>query len=492
MLILVGTSRYGVGLVTDSAFYLSTAESLLAGQGYWTFQGHAFLRFAPFYPTLLALTGLAGHDLFAIARWMDVLCFGLLNLVVASWLFARLRSGVIALAVSVSILCSVPLQSVFYSALSEPLFILFTTVSLLDLDAFLRTERDLTLSRAALFAGLAWLTRYAGIALILTGGVILLTRRGAGLSRRMRDASLFAFISMIQSAPWLARNYLQSHQVMGHRLMPEATFAASMYHLADTISSWLVPVRFPSGVKVFTLGVAVLFACYASRHIVNENRRRTRGALPGSAPLAVWFVFPLVYVVLLIATSLTWVATEEPNNRYLAPLYIPLALGLALLLDRDNTPTQRPGWKRAVVYVLFLWLLYPVTYSVRRAWVYATSGPGEFSTRAWRESDLMRYLGQHPLGASGFTNEPYAVYLLTRQALGESPTQRWFRSVESPDYPSQMDLELRAGRSVSLVWFQRSTREDLFSLDELRKRYRLEAVASLDDGVVYVVRPDAR
>ena len=51
--------------------------------------------------------------------------------------------------------------------------------------------------------------------------------------------------------------------------------------------------------------------------------------------------------------------------------------------------------------------------------------PEVFSTSTWRESELMRYLSQHPLGASAFTNEPYAVYLLTHYPRTDSSCADW-------------------------------------------------------------------
>jgi hypothetical protein len=78
--------------------------------------------------------------------------------------------------------------------------------------------------------------------------------------------------------------------------------------------------------------------------------------------------------------------------------------------------------------------------------------------------------------------------VLTGQALGESPTKQFFRSTDVPSGPSMMDVGLAAGEPVLLFWFSSSSRDDLFTLDELRDRYSLTQATALADGAVYAVR----
>jgi hypothetical protein len=66
-----------VGLNPDSAHYLGTAKSLLAGKGYVTFDGTLYALYPPLFSTLLAFFGL-WTDLFTAARLINALCFGAL------------------------------------------------------------------------------------------------------------------------------------------------------------------------------------------------------------------------------------------------------------------------------------------------------------------------------------------------------------------------------------------------------------------------------
>ena len=76
MLSLLSTSRYGVGLSSDSTEYISAARGLLAGQGYVCHDGSPYTGWPPLFPTLLAGIGLTGIDPTTAARFLNAFAFG--------------------------------------------------------------------------------------------------------------------------------------------------------------------------------------------------------------------------------------------------------------------------------------------------------------------------------------------------------------------------------------------------------------------------------
>ena len=78
LLILLATSRYGVGLSPDSASYIAAARSLLAGRGYLDYNGDPMVLFPPLYPTLIALGSLIWPDPIFVARYVNAASFGLI------------------------------------------------------------------------------------------------------------------------------------------------------------------------------------------------------------------------------------------------------------------------------------------------------------------------------------------------------------------------------------------------------------------------------
>lgn len=488
--VLVATSRHGIGLTTDSAFYVSAAESLLAGRGYVTFQHAHMDAFAPLYPTLLAVFGLGRHDLFDAARWIAVLCVALLNLRTTWWLFTRLRSEMVAATASLLVVCAVPFQLFFFSALSDLPFVLFTACSLFDADAFLRTADRRVLARAALFAGLAWATRYAGITVVASLVIVVLARRAA-LSMRVRDAALCGFIAAAPIAPWLASNYMGNGRPIGPRGIPEGTWWSNLGDVVNTLSTWLLPSRFPISVRITGLLLVTLLTCFLFRlarrpAAVKELCRRT-----DSNGLLVFLCFTFVYLGILIVAASTVLDIEPLNHRYLAPAYIPLIVIVTRIVDWNVATLSERFGSVFVNLALIASVLYPVASTARRISDYEVAGPGEFSRSVWQESELMQYLRDHPLSGNVFTNEPYAVYLMTRLTLLEAPAARKYRSL-TPVPPSLMELNLQNGQSDLLVWFDHSIRDDLVTVQELRQRYQLQEMQRLEDGAVYTVSPRPR
>ena len=54
-LVLVATSRYGIGLSADSVTYLAAAQNIVDGRGYVNFDGAPVLAFPPLFSTLIAV-----------------------------------------------------------------------------------------------------------------------------------------------------------------------------------------------------------------------------------------------------------------------------------------------------------------------------------------------------------------------------------------------------------------------------------------------------
>src|SRR5215204_5034552 len=108
-LILVATSRYGVGLSADSVTYLSAAQNLLSGRGYTSFDGSPLLVFPPLFSTLFAVVSGGWLTPQTTARWINAVCFSIVIFLSARWLIKRTSSLLLALLGVLVILLSVAL-----------------------------------------------------------------------------------------------------------------------------------------------------------------------------------------------------------------------------------------------------------------------------------------------------------------------------------------------------------------------------------------------
>ena len=242
--ILVRTSTYGAAL-SDSAFnHMSSAESLIAGEGLLSPGGRQVAIFAPFFSLAMAFLNLFGIEPADGGRFLNATAFGLLILASGLWLSRRLESRPVALVAAVAVMASVPLAHLASTIWSEPLFILFTSLALMPLESFLnRRSGTRALVLSAVFAALAAVTRYMGAALIISAVLMLLARRNVPVRQRLKHALAFGAISSLPLAAVLARNYL-----VGGTLAKDRSLASgqplfdSLSQIAAVFYGWANPL----------------------------------------------------------------------------------------------------------------------------------------------------------------------------------------------------------------------------------------------------------
>ena len=191
MVYLVAWSLPAISLDHEAAANLVTASGIAAGHGYIVESLPTPIpqtNYPPFFPAVLAMFTLVSEQaqwlkllpLVCAAGWL-VLTHKLLLKMGASGTGALLLAGLTAASPTVVFLST--------NLLPESLFALLATAALLTL-----LEEHALL--AGLFAGLATLTRTAGVALIVACILTLVARR------RFRGAAIFAAVAMLIVAPW--------------------------------------------------------------------------------------------------------------------------------------------------------------------------------------------------------------------------------------------------------------------------------------------------
>ena len=197
--ILVRTATYGTAVRRDSTFFLSTALNFLAGEGWQDFTGRPMVLWPPLFPLLLAAGGWVGIEPLEVGRWANTAAFGLTILAAGCWLRSNLRSQWLVLAATAILVASLPLSRWASHFMTDSLFVLLTLLALMQLASFLNRKTDAPLVGAAVCTALAALSRYAGVALIGTGVLILLP-----LARR-KQTLVFGAISSVTCCRYTCR-----------------------------------------------------------------------------------------------------------------------------------------------------------------------------------------------------------------------------------------------------------------------------------------------
>ena len=210
-LILAGGANYGAGITPDSLAHFQNAENFAAAMRELTIRpGYLHPEYPPLFPLALAFLNLAGLEPIEASGYLNAAAFGLIFFVCAAWLRRRAQSRIVVAWTAAALLVAPPLMHVATWAYAGPLFILFAMLALFSLNAFLGSRSRSMLLFAALFAALAFLTRYVGASLAATGFLILLLRGHAEFRGRTKNAAVYGFVAIAPVSLWLLRNFLET------------------------------------------------------------------------------------------------------------------------------------------------------------------------------------------------------------------------------------------------------------------------------------------
>ncbi len=335
-LILARQVNYGVGLVFgDSAVYISVARHLLEGEGFVDMMDKTpYVKWPPLYPILLAAASLFVFDPYAVAGPLNAAIFGLTIFVAGHYLRQRIHSRFLILWTCLAILLSIPLTSIAYTAMSEPLFILLVILSLLHTDSFLRQDKRTSLLWAAMLAALACLTRYIGLTLPMTIVPLILLQRNTVLVAKMKHIIAYTLISVSPVALWLLRNSLLSGRPTGSRPPSDNTLPYLLDIMLNTLSRWVfldLPLGEFHRFAVVLTGIALLALAIALGYILRAQQKV--GTWTDWRTFSLFAIFALVYLIALIGTLAT-TALDSPEDRYLSPVYIPFLFTAVWVMDR--------------------------------------------------------------------------------------------------------------------------------------------------------------
>ncbi len=291
----------GIGLFHDDAEYLVSAKSLAAGHGYVIEslpEPIAQTKYPPLFPALLALFTLVSEQVWWLKLLPLACAFGWLVLTYKLLRkFGASRDGALLLVALTA--ASPTVVFVSTNLLSEPLFALLVTAALLALLG----ERALL---AGLLAGLATLTRSAGLPLIAACIFTLAVRQ------RFRSALLFTAAAMLPVAPWLGWSLAHT---TNHPYYSGASYAATSILTSLPANEKLqvlganILMLLASPFTLLT-GIGSMYAVIATFVLFGWSLRKRRQLVPD--------VFVALYCVMLLC----WAG---PPQRFVAPIF-PLVL----------------------------------------------------------------------------------------------------------------------------------------------------------------------
>lgn len=474
LLILKATPE-GLGLSDDSIGYIAGARSILAGQGYraaYLVSDQPVTHFPPAFPAFLAFIGLFRLDPWRGARLLNALLFGLNGalLGILGWRTTKsLGAGLVLAALFVA---NGSLLQVHAVAMSEPLFIFFSLLAFWMFDLYFeRDQHWLWLVLCGVFVGAAYLTRYAGLALVVTFIAALLI-----LQRDWRSRLLASGIFLGSMLPWAVGWAIRNEIVAGkatNRILDWHPVTASNFDtMLYSISVFLMPVEpwrqvlyqtpliFEILIVLILGAVLIWTAGKAWRYWTASRSSGARDVLPNApgkkgAPRTQVIAFTnglyiFGYILAILASMSLFDASTKFKLRILSPLFVSLLLLLVIL------GTWLWKKRREVVLVLAILVMGMSVYG-QAATVsdWARGGQG-FASFDWYRSKAIDFLRTLPPNIPIYTDQTGAVYFYTGRGTYSLPNH--FDPVSAEARPGfetgvkQMQAEINAGRAVLAIF----------------------------------------
>lgn len=509
VLLIVATSGYGIGLNTDSVGYKTAADNLVGGDGLTWWGDPDFVVWPPLFPVVLAwgalISPLATEDVGLVVQLVLLVVILLETAVLLRRTVPDLRLRVLGILV-------VALAPVML-AMARMLWTEITFISIV-LGALIALQRAVDdgdqpdpaapgssgarrsalrwrwVAASVVLVWLAFLTRYTGWSLLVTGGVTFLFLPATRPFRqRIRVAVAFAGAGVVVPAIWLARNRAVSGTLMGPRPTTDQSLPANAQDAVEVLGQYVS--WYPGGLHLALGALAmlgVLALLVAAWRWADPPRGLVSTIIGPRGQLLPVAVFAGVYVVMLLVTR-TLVAFGEVSDRLLAPVFVPLVvIALSWLGAILASPVVTRRMSLGAVSVVAVWVLLLAATSARLSINQAGNGvvlEGADYERAPLASMV------HDAEAAGcrlYTNSRPAVFLWTGTVADQAPRRTKHWSSERVGDVATFERTVERER-VCLLWVGLDESEHILTPSELQERFELVALREAGSAALYEVRP---
>jgi len=520
-LVFFRQSVYGVRVNGDAIHFIAIARSLLAGDGLLSWDGNYYGQWPPLPAFAFAAFGFGLADPKDVAGPLHAVAFGISILVAGVWLRRRVKSKWLVVWACACVVLARPVVEMAAWAYAEPLFILTGILALYWADRHFEDGKLSSLLLAAAFCGLHCLSRYMGIALLLTVIALLALRRGAAPRERLASAAAYALIGGVPLVIWALRNYVTVGFFLRYQDSSDTAFWEWIIPMMESMAKWwapFVPVSASvGGGAAATMAAMAVAGALTLRAFVRWMRTDDDGQR--FVLLTAGFSFASMALLL-------WGMTigSIGMDRFLAPLFIPLTLATAFFADRGLArfaPPSRPppdakpaaarglgavaravravqnmrarSWfASAVAAALAVWLVYGGAVSARHNWR-ETTAQGEawrgWNWPPWPQLETTAYMQGRGEGGWVFSNVARLLYILS----DESAT---YRSVPGgvENFTAELAERRGAPSDTFVAWFHDYTAFTPgrlgYNATHLRTMDGLEPAAAFYDGDVFRLNPN--
>lgn len=513
--VLLVATRQSIGVLPDSTVYFDAARNLANGRGLYVISGtdtglQPLNHYPPLYSTLLAFMSSTGTSLEASARWLNVTMLAAnIVLVGGSLSFCRPSSFWLPVIGSFLALTAPDLLAMHAVAMTEPLYLSLTFGGLLWLGIYLERQRRFMLVFSAFLIGLSFLTRFVGIAGVVTGliGLLIIVRDESGrmvctfpkrrgiLYRRVIDVLIFGLLSCGPIALWSIRSRLAAGGASDRQLAFHPVKVQQIVSAFSTAAQWLLLGKVRLDVRFVAFIIEVLVLAALTICLLRKGRQAHNiDAQSRMSLLYLLAIFTIIYLAFLIFTITFFETDNVLDSRSLLPVHFAMLMLVPLLAA--SLAERVPEARSLRIVMVVLALLVAGSYVFRSArWVETAQGASQgYAGRAWKESAGLAQIRKLPFGTPIYSNGVDAIYYLTGRRAFDIPakiihgTGRPNASYEAER--QKMSDDLRQHHGVLVYFNTLPERWYLPRESDLQNELPLAEVAAAPDASIYELKPD--
>lgn len=451
-ILILDTSRFGLGTTGDSVHYLMGAENIIGGEGFGRSAADGTVRpitmFAPLFSTAISGWGLIG-SIFDGARYLQAFLFaasiyllGRLVLHHTSSLWATLAGAFILLASKNVILYHTWLMP-------EALYISLMLLSIYMLTLYLENRRTRLLILTSLAAGLATLTRYVGISLIALVFVYIFLKDEIGLKKRLREIALLALFGLGPIVLWLGRNFVVAGDAVNRAIRFHPVPAELVRAYRAEISYWFVPEQLglPHSIRRFLM-ILIGILAPVTYYLLELREALAKKSLNRANFLALPWIL-LIYTGLYLGTffiNLTFLDAFidfDTVGRYLTPIYVIGVIIFVIVYHELGIRMRRWWFPWAIIAGIGISLI--TLYAHNSLSLINDPGPYlGYTGIKMEQQETVQRLESISRSAAIITNDPEMVYMLANRTAYMLPI-RYDANIgaEREDFDQQIEATRR-------------------------------------------------
>jgi hypothetical protein len=432
-LTLLATSLYGAGVSADAAKNLSTAESLLAGRGFFDHSGGPLVYWPPLYPLILAgISWLSGWDVFVSGWYLNVMLAVLNVFLAGALIFEALRERPLyAYLGGLFVLASESAVRIHANVSSDPLYIAFSLAFLLAANRYLEQSSKEALWGMVACAALATLQRWLGASLVIMGGLVILVSHWRNWRIVLRDVVMMN-LSLVPVAGWIYFHNIRGYGTFWGNDSPVLEPWQNFEFSLTKIMHWFLPYH-PRLDAILYHPLIVLSVIFIGLILITRRGAWENWWRIMRRPTA----FPVVFFLPLSLVGMAFtVVTSDHLDPYSDRYYVGFLASVIILLFLTFDTLVVSGLhldihkSRAILAVIFgIWFLAYPTYSMYK-YISASMKSGEasnynyYNNRAFNENPAIPVIknlaAQHP-EAYLYSNYADGVWFYTRRSAPLMP-----------------------------------------------------------------------